>query len=315
MPQNPISNLVVTKGGTIIFNVGTIVAGDNLDISVSSERPREVTIAAVGGGSGVQLQDGSGHTIATAETLVIGSGGTVGGSGTIGTISGFGGGGAGAFLEVEHSGSSYKISQSYTLANLPLSPVLDAVIAKFNGNFYNYVRPQGMITQPNTAGVNNGVPIIMKAGLLNNTGHGTDAYGGAFSMQAGFAQADAGNNAYGGTLLFESGKASTGGTLLPSATISAGYGLINTGGTHLGAAVVIAGAPVYTSGVAGPAKMLGGNGTGGGNGGNCVITPGTGTANGVLLVSNIPTADPHVLNAKFQQSISGVGWVGVYSQG
>lgn len=316
MPQNPVSNLVVTKGGTIIFNVGTIVAGDNLDISVSSERPREVTISATGGGgSGVQLQDGSGHTIATAETLVIGSGGTVVGSGTVGTITGFGGGSAGAFLEVEHAASSYKISQSYTLANPPPSPVLDAVIAKANGNFYNYVRPQGMITQPNTVGVNNGIGITMRAGQLDNTGHAIDAYGGGFLMQGGRAVADPGNNAYGGSLLLESGPASTGGTVLPTATIRVGGGLIGAGGAHTGAIAGLVGGAVYTTGKGGPVNVFGGNGTGGGNGGDVQITPGTGTANGVLLVSNIPTADPHVLNAKFQQSIVGVGWVGVYSQG
>lgn len=98
------------------------------------------------------------------------------------------------------------------------------------------------------------------------------------------------------------------------------YGIGGTAGVVTAGTLNTGGAASWEGGfgvnVGGMAKVQGGGAGGSGTGGDLEIGPGGGgSANGIFLVTNIGTVDPHVLNAKFQHSIVGVGFVGVYSQG
>ena len=156
--------------------------------------------------------------------------------------------------------------------------------------------------------------ISARGGNINGT---TLSTGGNFVAKGGNAirsDTNTGGGLYfsGGGALFTTGV-NTGGTPV----IIGGYA--SGGSTNTGGGAVVEGG--WGSDKGGNTTIAGGGdggfqgGSGGTLGGNLILSPGVGLTNGVLLVSNIGTVDPHVLNAKWQTSVAGVGFVGVYSKG
>ena len=243
--------------------------------------------------------------------------------------------------------SGTKISQFATLANPPPAPVYDAVITNDGTTETNYQRPQGVIVQPAAPGSDNGLGITLATGAPGPSGSSPGALyiHVANVTAAGTAEPLAGSafTLYGGTnIITDPAGASEIGTMVFQGQgsyngIIAAYGAYwkALGGTTNGTTLATGGGNLLTGGrarhasssVGGYLSMQGGYGdtqggdvyvfagNSGGTGGNITIGPGGAPTNGVLLVQNIGTADPHILNAKFQSSIAGVGYVGVYSKG
>jgi hypothetical protein len=271
------------------------------------------------------------------KAIVPGQGGGGGGGGTIGqvkdtittvtnateiyfthgaTVTDMGGGVAG--VSVSGAGGSFS-------AGLGIDPT-----ALADGTISN----TGTIVQPQAGAGLPGNGIIMQSGLPG---------AGYYSSYGIYIQGPTVTNpGTAGTLLATTVLIYTGDvTITNSAGIGVG-GAVNaicgmiTNGTDVatGGAFFISGGGVYP----GSAQGAGGNfvggyghspggygrggdwnisgGPGSNQGGDVTIGPGIGgDSNGVLIVPNIGTTDPHILNAKFQVSVAGVGYVGVYSKG
>jgi len=226
-----------------------------------------------------------------------------------------------------------KISAMPTLANPPTAAVFDAVITNDGTTQTNFQRPQGQIVQP----AGSGLGVLLRGAVSTNsspagaafttggnayntgTGEAIGGYAGQFGGNATIS--GAGVSARAGAAYLYAGAAHPSGTL--ASTIGAAFG----GYIYGFGAYINASSPASRGGdlkVGGGAGGSGGNLTlssggavaVGGTSGNVIITPATGGAtNGVLLVANIGTVDPHILNAKWQKSVAGVGYVGVYSKG
>jgi hypothetical protein len=224
-----------------------------------------------------------------------------------------------------------KISAMGTLANPPLAPVFDAVITNDGTTATNFQRPQGQINQPAATGTNDGLGILLRAGAAGPDG-GTP--GSVFIYGGSVTQGSTGNvggsldGIYGGPVT----NTNATGTVTPSSFVigndeafigsayaSNGYlqfesmpstTLEAQGGYFLGRAGKASGA---VTNIGGNWSFYGGDGST--QGGSIIMGPGTGSANGVIIHQNTPTADPHQLGAEWKTSVAGVGYVFVESQG
>ena len=153
----------------------------------------------------------------------------------------------------------------------------------------------------NVYGVNTAASYVYAGGVAIVGGSaigstiGGNAYGGSVQIAAGNANIYGGSNrGYGAAITAHRGQVDAG-------------SIISGGGVEMyaGNGVASGGNVVNRAGNAGTA----------GTAGNVVLQPGTGGTNGVLLVSNIGTIDPHIAGAVWQQSVATVGFVLMRSQG
>jgi hypothetical protein len=235
---------------------------------------------------------GGGGTITNATTINFTSGGTVssGGAGIANVaISGGGGGSYAAGLGIALTGTSPKTIGN--TGNIALS-----------GSTGTVVHGVGIqLTTGSVYGVNTAASYVYAGGVALSGGSaigstiGGNAYGGSVQLLAGNAHiyGDYAHRGYGAQITAHRGQVDGGSISGGGVAMYAGNGVASGGGV------------IFRAGNAGTA----------GTGGNVELQPGTGGTNGVLLVSNIGTVDPHVLNAKWQTSVAGVGFVGVYSKG
>lgn len=337
------SNPPVPAGGDFVYtpDAGAIPAGTGTVTDVVAGAGLNV-----GAGPGGSITNAGTLNVKPATTAAIG--GVVIGTGitvnTGGTISAAGGGG-GSYIEVE-SGASQKISTMTTLPNLPTAPVYDAVITNNGTTTTNYQRPQGHIVNPTVTGSGNGLGIRLVSGGLSGAAPGTPGhtaiYGGYHYFTgttisvSGAGSAIHGGNAsipgtsthsalggegfvYGGLAAFGSAQArgaelaASGGTINSTTAIGGtvyGYGGQSSVTNATGGAVrFVAGSATGTGGVGGPATIAGGNGVSAG--GPVLLKPGTGSTNGVVIMSNTGTVNPHVLGAVFQAATANL--LGYYS--
>ena len=256
----------------------------------------------------LSMHDGSAHTITNMTTLVIGSGGTVSGSAGVGTLTGFGGGGGGSYT------AGLGISIDSGTINNTGSIVLPSLVGAGTPNGVALVAQGQTVSSGDAA---SGGAFIYGGDAVVNSGTG-NAYSQGMFLRAGNAYAQAGGNAATLPTGIGGARAGIGTSIGQGAYIYLGRTGVGPGYGYGGNGIITGGtiAGVGSVGRAGYTKIAGGMDVENtGTGGNLILETGTGATNGVLLVKNIPTTDPHILNAKFQQSISGVGWVGVYSQG
>jgi hypothetical protein len=279
--------------------------------------------------SALTMSDGSSHTITNTSSIVLGSGGTLSGSAGVGTITGFGGGGGGGGsyvgglgIDIVTNAGTGTISNTGTIEQ----PVVTGTVGT------SLYFSAGAVTNAGTAAIISGSGVTITGGGVDITNAAGTASGGYFYANVGditngtvvaksayFIQ----DNSYVfGTLTAKGGDIQVGGGNAEGAVTNIGGNLIMLGGQgaeNAGTATLGGGdaraAGSYTNGTGGNVAVVGGGAGTLGVGGDVKIAPGLGATNGILLVSNIGTVDPHVLNAKWQKSVAGVGYVGVYSKG
>ncbi len=324
MPQNPISDLVVMEGGTIVRQVDTLIfEGAGVSLTQSAKNPRNVTASIPGGG-----------TPTLAPGALFGNPGTVAGAGTNVTV----GAGltmtAGGSLEATGGGGG-----SY-VGGLGIDIVTNAGTGTINNT-------GGIILPTVDAATATASPpgIFLFGGAITNVSTATPSYdtGGSFYNKGGDATGS--GNPTGGYVELHGGK----GLLTGPGTAVSGHAYIDATAAYVQAGpnnfANASGAQLYAGGgtvtyggviIGGPANINGGPAIGVAagntvNGGGVTLSPGDALGSGTKtpgslyfnlpevgspwIVKNIATADPSVLGAIFEKSLASVGYVLVRSQG
>lgn len=251
----------------------------NPDLQPAQEVTAQQIADTGGGGSSLTLQDTYGHTVANAGTIIAEAGLTVGGTSPTATLTPTGGatGTMTLFGTVANVGT--------VVAGSGITIIEDGAgiaLISASGGGSSYITP------------NSGSPIV------GNPANGT--YGVALKGSSNSAGAGGGAGVYGGA-----SNGAPGGDV----QIAGGYG---TGGAG-GDVILTAGGNTGTDG-GGYAGLRGGYSTDGPGGtvaitagasntgaaGNTIINRQTAGTGGQIMMVNLPTADPHVLNALWNSS-------------
>jgi hypothetical protein len=278
----------VTDGSTTVTNAATIDFTSGATVS----NVGGVAAVAISAGSPLEVLGGGG-TITNATTINFTSGATAssGGAGVANVAIGGGGG-----------GGSYAAGLGIAFTGTPPTTIGNTGNLVLPGGTGTLVRPTGIqLATGNVYGVNTAASYVYAGGVAIVGGSaigstiGGNAYGGSVQIAAGNANIYGGSNrGYGAAITAHRGQVDAG-------------SIISGGGVEMyaGNGVASGGDVVNRAGNAGTA----------GTAGNVVLQPGTGGTNGVLLVSNIGTIDPHIAGAVWQQSVATVGFVLMRSQG
>ena len=210
-----------------------------------------------------------------------------------------------------------KISAMPTLANPPLAPVFLSGITNDGTTATNVQIPQGVIVQP----ANSGHGIVIKGAKASGSGSAS-LYGAVSGISGGTAYATStGHSHNGGDAYIQSGAAGagtivaipsqvylTGGKALYNGRSRGGKINLSTGGGYYAGPIYLhAGAGTGPNQIGGSLYLYGGAGGTNALGGHIQLTPGTGgTGHGNLIIQNLGTADPHVLNAAWLGVSNGV---------
>lgn len=318
MPQEPISSLSVSLGGTMIHNVTSITLTGSGVTLVQKGQTAAITISG-GGGSGQTAGLGIDPTALAA--------GTIGLTGTIQQPAGTGSAkGTGIFLQSGLPGPSGSGSGDVILGAAPItsSGTISTAIGGYAANKGGYVT----LTDPAGVGIG-GYAVNLGGSVYSGTVTGTGGYsyagGGEIEVDVatGGLQLHRGGNAVGGAT-------NTGGAMMVNGGQANGVGADNIGGAVYGTGGAAGtGTPgtLNTGGDAtweggfgvdlgGVARVQGGGAGGAGTGGALQLGGGNGSVKGGIVLNPQPgTIDPLTLGELFEVSISAVGFVLAVSQG